>query len=142
LERRRLIVVDTHVLVWAVEDNVNLGRAARETIERAAAATGVLVPAITPWEIAMLVHKGRLSLAREIHAWMANVLDLPGIRLAPITPSIAIDSVALPGSFHADPADRLIIATARDAGFPLLTSDQAILRYGSAGHVAVMRADR
>jgi PIN domain nuclease of toxin-antitoxin system len=136
-----LIVVDTHVLIWAVEDNARLGRAARETIDRAARTTGVHVSAVTSWEIAMLAQKGRLSLGREIHAWMEATLSLRGIRLAPITPSIAIDSVGLPGSFHADPADRLIIATARETGFPLLTSDQAILRYGAAGHVSVRAAD-
>jgi PIN domain nuclease of toxin-antitoxin system len=132
-----LIVVDTHVLIWTVANDPRLGRVARETIDRAARTTGVYVSAITPWEIAMLAHKGRLSLGREIHAWIEEVLNLPGIHLAPITPSIAIDSVELPGSFHADPADRLIIATSRETGAPLLTSDQAILRYAAAGHVSV-----
>jgi PIN domain nuclease of toxin-antitoxin system len=136
-----LIVIDTHVLIWAVQDDARLGSGARATIETAAGTSGVHVSAITPWEIAMLAQKGRLSLGRELHAWMTAAFSLPGLRLAPITPSIAIDSVALPGSFHADPADRLIIATARDAGFPLLTSDRAILQYGAAGHVPVTPAE-
>ncbi len=132
-----MIVVDTHVLIWAVEGDARLGSQARDTIDQAAATTGVHVSAITPWEVAMLVQKGRLSLGREIHAWLEAVLRLPGIHLAPITYTMAIDSVGLPGSFQADPADRLIIATARETGFMLLTSDQAILRYGAAGHVSV-----
>jgi PIN domain nuclease of toxin-antitoxin system len=135
-----LIVVDTHVFIWTIEDDARLGPGARQSIDRAAATTGVHVSAITPWEIAMLAYKVRLALGREIKAWMEAALTLPGVRLAPITPAIAMDSVALPGSFHADPADRLIIATARSAGFPLLTSDQAILRYGAAGHVLVTSA--
>ena len=137
-----MIVVDTHVLIWAVEDDPRLGDEARRTIAAAQAGSGVHVSAITPWEIAMLTHKGRLSLGRETGAWIDAALGLSGIRLAPIVPAVAIDSVRLPGVFHADPADRLIIATARHAGFPLLTADQAILTYGANGHVAVLDAAR
>ncbi len=135
-----MIVVDTHVLVWAVDADPRLGEAAWRAIDRAAAATGVYVSAITPWEIAMLARKGRLAIGRELGAWMAAALALPGIRLSPITPAIAIDSVALPGALHADPADRLIVATARSLGCPLLTADRALLDYGAAGHVAVLSA--
>jgi PIN domain nuclease of toxin-antitoxin system len=72
---------------------------------------------------------------------MESVLALPGIRLAPIEPSIAIDSVRLPGDFHADPADRIIVATARFHQATLLTADRAILSYGQRGYVQVLAAD-
>lgn len=136
------MVVDTHVLVWAVQDDRRLGRAARGLIDEATRTGGIRVTAITPWEIAMLVQRGRLTLDRDVGAWIDQALSLPGVRLAPLEPAICIDSVRLPGSLHADPADRLIIATARHAGVPLLTADRAILAYGKAGHVHAVDAAR
>jgi PIN domain nuclease of toxin-antitoxin system len=134
-----VIVVDTHVLLWALHDDKRLGPLARQTIS--AAATGTIhVSAITPWEIAMLAQKGRLALGREVGAWIDAALALPGIVLAPIEPAIAVDSVRLPGTFHADPADRMIIATARHLGLPLMTADRAILDYAAAGNVEVIDA--
>jgi PIN domain nuclease of toxin-antitoxin system len=103
-----MIVIDTHVLIWAVNDDGQLGASARATIEETSKSDRVLVSAITPWEVAMLSQKGRLSLGREVGAWIAEALDLPGIQLAPIEPSIAVDSVRLPGTLHPDPADRFI----------------------------------
>jgi PIN domain nuclease of toxin-antitoxin system len=125
-----VIVVDTHVLVWLLADDARLGDEARSAISAAAANGAVLVSAITPWEIAMLAQKGRLLLGRETGAWIGVALALPSVRLAPIEPSIAVDSVRLPGTPHPDPADRLIIATARHVGVPLLTADAAILACG------------
>jgi PIN domain nuclease of toxin-antitoxin system len=134
------MVLDTHVLVWALADDARLGRKARAAIEQSAAEAGVLVSAITPWEIAMLAQNGRLVLGRETAAWIDAALAVPGIRLAPLEPAVAIDSVRLPGEIHADPADRIIIATARFQGVALLTADRAILDYGAAGHVTVLDA--
>jgi PIN domain nuclease of toxin-antitoxin system len=133
-------MLDTHVLVWALADDARLGRKARAAIEESVAKAGVLVSAITPWEIAMLAQKGRLVLGRETAAWIDAALAVPGIRLAALEPAIAIDSVRLPGEIHADPADRIIIATARFQGVALLTADRAILDYGAAGHVTVLDA--
>jgi len=137
-----VIVADTHVLIWAVQDDERLGPAARNTVESAARADGLTIAAITPWEIAMLAQKGRLALGREVGAWIDAALALPGVRLAPLLPAIAVDSVRLPGGMHADPADRMIVATARHLGLPLLTADGALLVYGAAGHVAVIDAGR
>ena len=136
-----VIVLDTHVLIWALGDDGRLGLQARAAIE-AAGEGSVVVSAITPWVIAMLVQKGRLALADDVGAWLETVLALPALRLAALEPAIAVDSVRLPGTLHADPADRLIIATARHLGFPLLTADRAILDYGNAGHVHVIDASR
>ena len=137
-----MILLDTHVLIWAAEDNRRLGEAARATIEEARYSDRVGVSAITPWEIALLVEKGRLQLAMELGAWIRTALQAPGIDLMPIEPAIAIDSVRLPGNFQADPADRLIIATARRWGAPLLTADTAILAYGAEGHVQAIDTAR
>lgn len=135
-----MIVADTHVLIWAVEGDRRLGLAARGAVEAAAQADSLTVAAITPWEIAMLAQKGRLALGREVGAWIDAALALPGVRLAPLLPAIAVDSVRLPGDMHADPADRMIVATARHLGLPLLTADGTLLAYGAAGHVAVIDA--
>ena len=83
----------------------------------------------------MLEDKGRLTLTADCESWVREALAAPGVRLAEITPHIAISSTRLPGVFHGDPADRLLIATARESAATLLTADQAILQYGSAGYV-------
>jgi PIN domain nuclease of toxin-antitoxin system len=137
-----LIVLDTHVLVWALEDAPRLGARARALIDDAVGGDGVLISAITPWEIVMLVEKGRLALGRDAAAWIDAALAIPGLRLAPLTPAISVDSVRLPGTFHADPADRLIIATSREADATLITADRAILDYADAGYVKAADATK
>ncbi len=137
-----MIVLDTHALIRVVNDDPRLGSTARTVIDDTVRAEFVLVSAITAWEIALLAEKGRLHLGREVGAWIQTALALPGVRLAPIEPEIAVDSVRLPGSFHADPADRLIVATARHWDAPLLTADDAILDYGTRGHVRAADATK
>ena len=83
-----------------------------------------------------------MRLALEVGAWMETLLGARGIDLLPIEPAIALDSVRLPGDFHADPADRLIVATARYWRAPLLTADRAILDYAADGHMQAMDASR
>lgn len=136
------MVVDTHVLIWAVQGDGRLGPTARRLIDEAATAGQLQVSAITPWEIAMLAQRGRLALGRDVGAWLNDALRLPGIGLSPLAPAICVDSVRMPGDLHGDPADRLIIATARHAGLPLMTADRAILAYGAAGHVRTVDASR
>ncbi|ANL29108.1 PilT domain-containing protein [Rhizobium phaseoli] len=136
-----MIVIDTHILVWAMQDDPRLGAQARRVIDEITEKSRILISAITPWEIAMLVQKGRLALGDDVGRWIDSALALPGLDLAPIEPSIAVDSVRLPGAFHADPADRLIVATARHHRVPLMTADQAILGYGARGHLQVLSAD-
>lgn len=129
------MIADTHVFVWLVSGDDRLGAAARQKLEKAAVSASVQVAAISLWEIAMLVHKGRLALGVEAGAWIAAALALPGISLLPLLPSIALDSVRLPGDMHADPADRMIVASARHLGVPLVTADRALLSYSAQGHV-------
>jgi PIN domain nuclease of toxin-antitoxin system len=136
-----VIVLDTHVLVWLIEGNKRLGKKAKAAMDEATPAPGLFIPAISFWEIAMLVGKGRLALGQDIDQWIRRVLALPGVNLAPLEPVISIESVRLPGGgYHGDPADRLIIATARHHGATLMTVDSAILAYASAGHVRAMDA--
>lgn len=137
-----VILIDTHVLIWAVQDDARLGKRAREVIDAAAERGALHVSAVTPWEIAMLAYKGRVTLGKEAKAWIDEALGLPGLQLTPLLPAIAVDSVRLSGDLHSDPADRIIIASARYVGVPLLTADKTILRYADAGYVAAQDASR
>ncbi len=135
-----MIVLDTHALIWAANDDPSLGPAAHEIIESRARKGTIGVSAITPWEIAVLVERGRLRLERDAGDWIEAVLALPGVTLLPVETAIAVDAARLPGDGPADTADRLIVATARHHGAQLLTADDAILDYGSAGHVQTLDA--
>jgi len=135
-----VIILDTHALIWSVDDDARLGKNTRALIEESSQTDGVLISAITPWEIALLTEKGRLRLGQEVGTWLEAVLSLPSVRLAPIEPQIAIDSVRLPEEFHADPADRIIVATARHFDITLVSADQAILSYAAKGHVRAVDA--
>jgi PIN domain nuclease of toxin-antitoxin system len=88
----------------------------------------------------MLAQKGRIALGDAVGRWISRALALPGIALAPLEAPISVGSVRLPGDFHADPADRMIVATARFHQAPLMTADQAILTYGATGHVGTLVA--
>ena len=85
--------------------------------------------AISCWEVAKLVEKGRLALDRPVLDWLRLALGYPGVELLPLSAEIAAASVDLPGEFHRDPADQIIVATARIYGCRLLTSDRKILEY-------------
>lgn len=135
-----MILLDTHVLIWGVNNDARLGRRAAEIVEAAARDDAVCVSAITPWEIALLASKSRLSLGCGTGLWIEDALTRPGVRLVPLEPAIAVDSVELPGQFHGDPADRILVATARRLDIQLLTADRATLAYAAAGHLKVFDA--
>lgn len=134
------VLLDTHTLIWLLTGDRTLAPAAVSVIEQATREAHVFVAAITPWEIAMLVAKGRLTLARDVQEWVDEALRQPGIMLAPLEPAIAVASTRLPGTFHGDPADRLIAATARHHDALLVTADDRLLAYGATGHIAALSA--
>ncbi|MBA3591622.1 MAG: type II toxin-antitoxin system VapC family toxin [Methylibium sp.] len=134
------VVLDTHALVWLMQGSERVGPRSRELIAAATEADAVFVAAISAWEIAMLVAKGRLALDRDVGTWLDAALRLQGLRLAALDPLVAVDSTRLPGDVHGDPADRLIVATARRHAAVLITDDRQILQYGAAGHVKAHRA--
>lgn len=125
-----MIVLDTHVLVWWVNGSADLSDKAGRAI-RKALRTGVplLVSAISAWEIAMLVRKGRLALTMDVTAWLATVATIEGLRFIPVDNETAVQSVELPGEFHTDPADRMIVALARRHSAPLITADRRLHAY-------------
>jgi PIN domain nuclease of toxin-antitoxin system len=134
------LLLDTHVLVWMVEGSDQILSTTREEIEQAAAEDTLLVSAITPWEIALLVSKSRLRLSCDVGEWVDTALKKPGVSLAPLLPSIAVASTRLPWDVHPDPADRILLATARHLGATLVTADRQILEYAAHGFVKCLAA--
>jgi PIN domain nuclease of toxin-antitoxin system len=126
-----MLLLDTHAVVW-LDTGAPLDEAALTAIEAARGAGGVLVSPVSAWEIGLLVGKGRLHLARDPVMWFERFLAQPGIHLVPLTIRGAVGASFLPGSFHNDPADRLLVATARELGVPLVTRDARIQAYAVA----------
>ncbi len=120
------MVLDTHVLLWLRRGDQRLGRKARREIDQAWRSDGVGVSAISFWEVAMLERKGRLSLKVPVGPWRREQLE-QGIVEIPLDGEIGIRAVHLP-DLHADPADRLIVATALDA-HRLATADRRLLAW-------------
>jgi PIN domain nuclease of toxin-antitoxin system len=124
-----LIVLDTHVLFWWVSDPTELSSDATAAIAAEGPGGGILISSITAWEIAMLVARGRLGLSMDIGAWLALAEEIEEVKFIPVDNAIAVDAVALPGEFHKDPADRIIVATARKLGAAIVTADEKIRNY-------------
>jgi PIN domain nuclease of toxin-antitoxin system len=135
-----VILLDTHVVIWSAEGDARLGRQARKLIAEKNQTEPFHVSAISAWEIAMLVSKGRLDLGGPAQDWLVKVMKHPAWQTIPVDAAAAAESVNLPGSFHNDPADRFIVATARLQGLALVTADAAILAYSRAGHVKAIDA--
>ena len=134
----RALLLDTHAAIWLMEGQ--LSASARDVVVAASLADGVFVSIITAWEIGLLArNRGdqppRMEFLPDPHSWFAALMRKPTIREAPLTASAAIASASLPGDLHGDPADRLLIATARERNIPLLTRDSKILAYADAKHV-------
>jgi PIN domain nuclease of toxin-antitoxin system len=123
-----VILLDTHIWVWWVDGSPDLTPAQRKHIENHET-TGLGVSVISCWEVAKLVELNRLALRYSPAEWMEQALAYPGVRLLYLTPRIAVESTQLPGTFHRDPADQIIVATARIRGCQLLTADARISRY-------------
>jgi PIN domain nuclease of toxin-antitoxin system len=123
-----VIVLDTHIWVWWVLDVARLTREHRQAITRGEA-EGLGVSIISCWEVALLESRGRLSLPIPVDAWLTTALAYPGVRVLALTPRIAVEATHLPGDFHRDPADQIIVATARTYDCPLVTVDRRILDY-------------
>ena len=126
-----MIVLDTHALIWWVNDDQQLTDKARKAIEKEISSEDgqVFISTITAWEIAMLVQKGRLTLTMDVKDWIDIVAAIEGVRFVPVDNEVAMQSVRLPGEFHPDPADRMIVALARRLSVALVTSDAKIQAY-------------
>ena len=120
-------VLDTHAWIWWVTSDRRLSRKARTVIEREAARGGLWLSMISVWEMAKKVEKGQLSVDRPLDAWLETALAAEGLQIADMTRPVLVDSCRLPQPFHGDPADQIIVATARSHSATLVTRD-ALLR--------------
>ena len=134
------LLLDTHVLIWLLQDDPKMTEQVFAAIQSAADADRVVVSAITPWEIGLLVSKKKIDLGMEVQTWLDCALSLQGLRFAPLLPKIAVDSTRLPFEIHPDPADRILVATARHLGATLVTADRMLLQYGERGFFSYLAA--
>jgi len=120
-------VLDTHAWVWWIERNRRLGRRLLAALDQFPPDRRPYVSDISLWEVALLVERGRLRVTIPLREWLTAAADHRAVQRVPITPAIAAETAALPATFHRDPADRLIVATCRILGAPLLTKDRLIM---------------
>ena len=131
------ILLDTCAAIWVAED-APLARSALDLLAAAAdAQASTYVSAISAWELGLLVARARLKLLITPERWFERLLELPGVRLADLSPDLLIASSFLPGEPPRDPADRIILATARHYGATLITRDRLLLAYGEQGYIRV-----
>ncbi|SAK73215.1 twitching motility protein PilT [Caballeronia catudaia] len=124
-----MIVLDTHTLLWWLGGGT-LSKQASAAIKAESGEDGeIVVSAISAWEIALLVRRGKIRLSMDVSDWVEKVGQIDAVRFLPVDNSIAIRSIDLPGHFHNDPADRVIVATARALSAPLVTKDKLIRKY-------------
>ena len=132
------LLLDTCAAIWIYEK----ARLAQGAIDAMGAAHRAGVPSyispITALEVGLLASRGRLQLLIRPERWFANLFDVPGVRLAEMSPDLLIASSSLPGKPPREPTDRIMAATARELGAMLITRDRALLDYGEAGHIAVI----
>jgi PIN domain nuclease of toxin-antitoxin system len=128
LGERRLILLDTHAMIWYAS-GVRMKPSAMRAIGGALEAEGALVSAISAWEIGMLIKRSRLLVAQDSQTYVGALFSSPGIVEEPVTAAIAEFAARLPGDFHGDPADRIIVATAALRSASVVTRDARILEY-------------
>lgn len=132
-----MIVLDTHVWIWWVHGDAMLSATTRALLD-SSEQSGIAVSAISCWEVAKLVERGRLNLPCPVAAWLQQALAYPGVQLIELSPTICVESTQLPGTFHRDPADQIIVATARVLDAPVATLDAKLLAYP---HIKVVPAN-
>jgi len=123
-----MIILDTHAWWWAISEPQHLSVQAIDAIQDTPPEQRC-VGSISLWEFAMMVQRGRIHLTVTPQEWLHHAIHVAGTRVLSLTADIALDSCSLPGRFHKDPADRLIVATARISHATLVTKDRKIREY-------------
>jgi PIN domain nuclease of toxin-antitoxin system len=132
------LLLDTHTAIWLVR-NEPIARAAEEAINAVHETDGtLLVSPITAWEVGLLVSLNRINLLATPQRWFARVLSIPNVQLTELSPDMLIAASFLPGTPPRDPADRILLATARELAATLVTRDREIIAYGGRGNVSVL----
>lgn len=125
-----MIVLDTHALLWwANGERAQLSASAASAIDAEMDGGQILVSSMSAWELAMLVERGRVALSMDVASWLDTLSRIEAVQMVPVDSEIAVKSVQLPGDFRKDPADRIIVATARKFAAPLVSADEKIRGY-------------
>ena len=122
-------LLDTHVWVWWNMQPKRLSRKVRTLIESPQRYSELLLSAISPWEFCKLLEKKRIGISCDPEAWLDQAVQMPKLRLVPLTPTLAYRSTMLPQPFHDDPADQIIVATAREENATIVSKDRLIRDY-------------
>ena len=122
-------ILDTHTWIWWNMNPEKLSEEVRSLISEPKRYEELLLSAISPWEFSKLLEKGRLGISCNPEEWIAVALDMPKLRLVPLSPTVAYRSTSLPQPFNEDPADQIIVATAREENATILTKDGKIQKY-------------
>lgn len=134
------LLLDTHIWIWLNNGSPELKSKSIAEIDHAAQKGELFISAISVWEVATLVFKKRILLRTSIHDWVEQALSQPGIELIPLLPNVSVESTLLPDGFNADPADRIIVATARVKLLTLMTRDTNIQHYAKMGFIDIKKA--
>lgn len=132
------ILLDTHAFLWLMNGDETLKPKARELIRSNCKENDLLLSVISLWEIALLVKKGKISLTQPLPQWIEQVKALSVLKAVNLDVDIALESCLLPGDFHGDPADRMIVATARILNVPLMTRDKKIIDYAQSPYLKII----
>ena len=132
------VLLDTCAVIW-IANGDEIASGSRAKVEAAALTDMVNVSPISAWEIATLQYRGRLTLSMPVQTWFDRFIAASGVVLAEMPTKVLIDSASLPGDPPRDPADRILLATAREYGLTLVTRDSALLDYAGEGHVSALR---
>lgn len=125
-------LLDTHTWIWWHMRPEKLSKRVSSLISDASRYSELLLSAISPWEFSKLLERGRLGISCDPEDWINIALDMPKLRLVPLSPVIAYRSTVLPQPFHSDPADQIIVATARQERATILSKDDRLLSYKHA----------
>jgi PIN domain nuclease of toxin-antitoxin system len=131
------LILDTHILIWWLHDLTDqLSKGQRVALTEAQKRHQPLaLSAITLWEIAMLLERRRIAITKSLDQLLGEIESHPLLKILPLTTKIAAESVRLGEDFHRDPADQIIVATARCHGLTLITSDARIRKWGKVNLV-------
>ena len=124
-----IYLLDTHTWIWWNMNPQKLSQRIKKLIGNADKYDEMLLSAISPWEFSKLLEKQKISISCDPEEWLKTALDMPKLRLVPLSPILSYRSTVLPQFFHNDPADQIIVATAREENATILTKDEKLLAY-------------
>ena len=122
-------MLDTHTWIWWHMNPQKLSHKVKRIVGNTDRYAEILLSAISPWEFSKLLEKKKIGISCDPEDWINSALDMPKFRLIPLSPILAYRSTVLPQPFHSDPADQIIVATAREENATILTKDERILTY-------------